>query len=261
MVSTLVVVLSSARDPWCSIENLGQRETWARVLPPGIQVLWVRGKRVSEQTWDRQSRTLMVRNHLRLTHRVALLRDRPMPTTPAVLDSANNVLEVDVPETLDWMGHRLIGTLSHALEFTDFDFVLRTNSSSYIDPNALQSWICSRSTVPDYFGVPILVKRGPLRLTYASGTTIGMSRSAVQRVVGTASSWRHDFIEDLALGVKMRELGIPLQPIRRVDVTSASEVAHLSRGATEDVFAYRCKVEQNPIDAVAVMHALAKRLG
>ena len=255
-----MLVLSSSRLPWCSVEWQGQRETWARSLPPGLQVIWVQGQQVSPARWELQRATLRVRQAIRQDSRVGLWGPRRKKNHGVAFDAVTQTLHVDVPETLSWMGARLLSALRFSLEATEFDFLLRTNSSTYVNAMQLAEWLNRRKSIPDYCGPLGMFRSMGRRVPYASGTGIGLSQTCVSEVVNAAPSFDHGRVEDVALGLLMKRLGHPFVPVKRVDVDTCETVANLSDSCLNETFLFRCKVPSDPLASVSIMKSLDKRI-
>jgi hypothetical protein len=256
----LVMVLSSGRDPWDTLERDGQRTTWAHPEVNRPPVIWVRGAKVSAFAWSHQRVRDRARSMARRPLKVGKIPLAQSSLAPTRFDATAERLDVGVPETIPWMGHRLLEALRFAVDRYDFDFLLRTNSSTYIDLATLSRWLETSVSVPAYSGFPGEYVLNGRHVFYASGTCVGMSRQAVMRLLESTHLWRHDLIEDAALGDFMHNVGTPLEPVGRITINSPAEAQSVDLGWHHNIFAYRCKMASNPTDSVAIMELLHRRL-
>lgn len=136
---------------------------------------------------------------------------------------------------------RAFRQLRHALEYSDFDFLLRTSSTSYVDIVALLEELSSLEPVAQYCGT-VYKKHG---ISFIGGAAILMSRDVVEALVRDPKQWRFDEIEDIAIGKVLAERKITIpQSWPRVDVRDLGAQSIRKRKLAGFVpLIYRCKVE------------------
>ena len=116
----LIVVLSFDKEPYVTLENT-IRNTWAFEKPKGVEVIYYYGNSKEDK----------------------LIGDK---------------LFLNAPEGLRNVGYKTLKMYQYVYENFNFDYVYRTNSSSYIDINKLQSFVRDKPMEKFYCGV--IGKRG-----------------------------------------------------------------------------------------------------
>lgn len=259
-----VVVLSFAREPWLTIERDGQRRTWCVDTEYPLPTRFVYGP-------DRGLRFQLTRAARGTTRRL-------LASLPGCESLANNVLRAigsqavsrpitqsgdriftGVPEGWFNTNAKTIAAFRYLLAHDDdFDFLFRTNTSTYVHRGRLQEHL---STAPrsGYYAGPIWniadTLSGPALqdgLRYASGTGIALSRDLVELVVSDPQ-WEYELVDDIALGRCMRRFGVQLQSLPRVIVETADELRSLSKSDLADTFIVRCKGRDSRDHDIAAM--------
>ena len=256
----LVSVGSGGFDPWLAIETEGQAETFGKNVPNNAQLTWV-------QADPRLDGRLIYRFLSLMASRTIELRGRERPQTFAaklqcfLLSSMTNFIVrkklADQPirlasrlgrrVTLPHPSHYSLGAsrtflqLRHALEHSDFDFLLRTTSTSYVDIAALLEELRSLEPVAKYCGT-VYKKHG---ISFIGGASILMSRDVVEALARDSKQWRFDLFDDIAIGrvIGGAKIAIP-QSWPRVDVRDLDGQSIRKRDLASPVpLIYRCKVE------------------
>jgi len=161
-------------------------------------------------------------------------------------------LVINIPEHWATIGAKTLAAFRYALENFDFEYLFRSNSSSYVDSDALVSKTRAFSSQNLYAGFPGKSKDG---LDFASGAGILMSRDVVELIVENSHLWRHGLIDDVALAdliSRLPETGIELTPLPRVDFQSLLEAKSASKSVIRDGFHFRCKSGQAS-ETIAIM--------
>jgi hypothetical protein len=256
-VRVLVLVLSVDREPWRSIERDGQRATWAApsTLDLDVPVRFYRGRRAGVARLGVGATTRLLRwmGSERPDGRAAIIREsvlrrigRHYSTTGAT--TVDGLIRTRVPETYATVATKLFVALRHVLLTEEFDFLLRTNSSTYIDRRRLLDH-ASRVTASGYWGgFPGEVDD----IAFTSGAGTLLSRDVVEAAVEAARDWDWSRIDDVALGAVLTSLGVERQILDRPVVTSADDVAATDLHA----FMWRCKGvgERNDVSTMLALH-------
>ena len=257
-VRVLVLVLSVDREPWRSIERDGQRTTWAAPSPldADVPVLYYRGRRtgLARMGVTATTRLLRLAGSDHRGSRAAGLRDdfidrvgQHFSATAAT--TVDDIVRTRVPETYSMVATKLFVALRHVLSTVEFDYVLRTNSSTYIDRATLLER-CEHLPRSGYWGGFTGEHDG---VAFTSGAGTLLSRDVATAAVSIDWNWAS--IDDVALGGALGSLGIEPMPLPRPVVASADRVATTDL----DAFMWRCKGEADRND-VATMRALHERL-
>jgi len=256
---TLVLVLAVDKDPWTEIELEGQDKTWKLCKPGSISVMRYVSKNkrnslyyMSKTLWAiKKLQTIKFRkdsnsNSYRKAWNQYLNKKKPEVSV------TKDTLTVDLPEAYSLIGLKTCAVFGYVLNHYDFDFLYRTNISSYIDLVKLESFVDTLHAQREFYGGVI----GHLNeFEFASGSGYLISRESLSRVVENFSKWNHFEIDDVALGIIMSKvLMTEPKPIKRKDFISASFAA-----VDESTFHYRCKAK-DPQETIAIMKALHEKI-
>lgn len=193
--NTITIVVSSEQEPWISIENDGIRKTWLTNKTEDDLVLFYYGN-VTELKIDE--------DRIYLPH----------------------------PEGFINMGRKTISVIEYILNTYDFNYIFKTNTSSYIDLQLLNKYASTKPKEKLYNG--IIGNHDGIR--FVSGCGVLMSKDVAKLFVENKQDVNHDIIEDVAMGLFFQKYNItPTQGIRH-DVVFSNEKSIPSK-----YFHYRCK--------------------
>lgn len=132
--------------------------------------------------------------------------------------------------------HKTIEALSFCSRTLTFDFLVRSNVSTVIDFQKMLEILPRPSESVIYASTYVWEPDVPER-AYASGTNIVMSSSAVAYVLSERHELRMDIIDDVALGMLLRRVTMPLQlepPMVWDDASDASSAGVVFRNRSAD---------------------------
>lgn len=119
------------------------------------------------------------------------------------------LLYFQVKETYSNMGYKMLSAFDWSLNNKDFDYIVRVNSSCYVDKKQLVKYI---ETLPDtnlFAGVEV-DKGTDYDMNWCwGGMQFVLSKDVVQKVVDNKELFNHNHIEDVALSHVVSKLGIP----------------------------------------------------
>ncbi|MCQ6271138.1 hypothetical protein M8J71_11660 [Pseudarthrobacter sp. R1] len=243
----LVLVLAMDAEPWRDIEDEGQRKTWAAA--PMVPTFWLYGRS------GKLTRTLAryVQSGVRryTGERTFGLCSRVSGSWFAARQAhtTGDRIYTGVPETYLNTNAKNIAGLRHLLATQEFDYVFRTNSSSYVSLPMLDEYV---QALPDrgyYAG--FIGEAGGTR--FASGTCTLMSRDLVESAASDPK-WEYELIDDVAMGRSMARAAIEVQPLRRVDVLTPEDLSGLTAEDLRDTFVVRCKSSGGRGHDIEAMH-------
>lgn len=143
---------------------------------------------------------------------------------------------------------KTIKMFKYCLDNLEFDFLFRTNISSYVNINRLYKY-CQTLKPQDIYQGYIGVYSG---IKYASGSGILFSKDVVKIIIDLHTKIKgaglHD---DPYIGKILSFANIPLNSLPRFDYLHSSNVDSINKFHNEDLiknFHYRCKTF-NPFDA------------
>jgi hypothetical protein len=154
-----------------------------------------------------------------------------------------------VPETYLNTNPKTIAGLRYMLGRYKFQYLLRTNTSTYINRKLLAEFV---EGLPEerYYG-GFIGESGGVR--FASGACTLLSRDAIEMIVADPQ-WEYNIIDDVAIGRSMNRRGVGVQPISRVDVLDDKDLDDLDIDRLRSTFVVRCKGIQNREHDVIAMH-------
>lgn len=246
----LTLILSSDKQPFFEIRVHGQGPTWVtQAENDGFRVLAYTSTGDGNEELSREITRL--HNIEEAINRTPLHRIRPIRSSPGRLSSKVNLasdrakLEVsaagnlvdDLGDGLPLIGARTIRAFEFALANYQFDFLARTNTSSYLDVQRLADQLpdeAKRGTIYALTG-----KWG--RFPYPSGALYVMSREDIKEIVANQDKWIHEYIDDVALGLLAKKIfgNLSYVPIERFDFPFDTGTADPE--ASPCFVHYRCK--------------------
>jgi hypothetical protein len=267
----LILILSSEQEPWKSVEALGQNQTFLKGIPGNVEVVRFIGgipqaatpfslrlarKAISFQQLlagffqERGNKKLG-----RLVHSLALgsaviRRFQAGSIGSPEHDQSQNVsvLRVRSPEGYAFLGLKTLEAFKWAIVSKEFDYVFRTNSSSYVDFLELSALLHSKPRSKFYSGVI----GSYMGYEFASGAGVLLSRDLVMHLVENESAWRHEFVDDVALAIALNGWVSPVSA-ERVTIDPAEGVGGVARRDIENAFHVRCKAG-NKEATIRIMH-------
>jgi hypothetical protein len=148
-----------------------------------------------------------------------------------------NLIKTNVAESLENCGYKTLKAFE-LLKNYDYDYIFRTNSSSYVDKELLKDYLQDKPRTNFYSGV-IGNHHG---IIFASGSGFIISKNVVDLVLLKQEYWEHRFIDDVALGLLLRNLKISPSPAPRYDVSFINDKTPLN------FYHYRLKSYKRDLD-------------
>lgn len=211
MTSVLTLVLSSNLDPYDRILSEGQEKTWIRdARRDGFQVLPylasssvpidVAVRRIEKKLSRHERINRLGLNAVRAVRRSpgSLSRELIALNVPtSTLDERHGRIYSSIADSLATIGLRTLEAFQYALKHYSFDYLARTNTSSYVDVDRLSRLLPEKPSDSKVFAL-----QGTWgRMQYPSGALYVLSRQTVELVVHNASDWQHEYMDDVALGL------------------------------------------------------------
>lgn len=236
----LILILSLDREPWRSLEE-AQRATWAKPQQD-VDILYLQGvTRGPVRLAFLLVRKVMERIGLRrwfdsMYGRIAV--HFPVRTL-------GNIVRVGTFEY--WIGTsvKMRAGLRHIVKGAEFDYLVRTNSSTYIHVPSLLAHLQAAPSEGYYAGAD----QGEI---HAQGTCIILSRDLVE-ALARDDEWNYELVDDAAVGVAARRAGMEFQKLRQFIVYGAEWVDSCEFGDFSKSFIFRIKTRgQRHEDAVTL---------
>jgi len=221
----VILVLSYEEPPWSLIEVEGIRKTWALNPHPDVDILFYYGGRSAIE---------------------------------------GDKLFFDYPEGFYNIGYKTLAAFDYVNTHYDYDFVFRTNTSSYVDITNYLKFLEQFSPENHlYSGVKCVPPPKDPRPIFASGCGYTLSRKTLSLILKYKDSWDHSQIDDLALATLMEEHGIPVTNAPRYDFGDFSDSRTFSLEDAEKQFHLRCKFQDSrglDVKRMLTAHSVYKKL-
>jgi hypothetical protein len=158
--------------------------------------------------------------------------------------NTDRIISVPVEESYATIGYKNIAAFERALQW-DWDFMARPNASCYVHKEKL--WQFCQGLKPTGLVMAVMATPTPhcgvQRPFLWGGCQVIMSRDVVEAIVRNAHLWRHDLIEDVALGELVQDLGftvdvkLPSCSINKneTDWTLISYFGESKKGSFQDI--------------------------
>jgi len=160
-----------------------------------------------------------------------------------ILDKDTNTIYIkDTESLIPGIYNKTVASIDDCLRTIDFDFIYRTNLSSFLDLNRLYEFFLSNKI--DYGGY-IGNHEGIL---FASGSGFILSREACKYLV--SNTMESELLDDVIIAKILSPKYSP-QFIPRKDIQTISELMNPSES-----FHYRCKTSNNHLNTCEIMNAL-----
>jgi len=197
MKKILILILSCRYSSYEFISSEGIEKTWNSVTPPNIETYYYYGGCEKAEHNDKE---------IHLTSR----------------------------DDYGFITHKTIECLEYALHNFDFDYIFRTNSSSYIYKEGLNKWLSDKpsnefysAVVGDYHGVK-----------FGSGSGYTLSRDLVEKITSNKSKIEMNTFDDVAVG---KFLNMEILPAPRKDTGCLTFIDY----EVDKHFHWRCKCDQD----------------
>jgi hypothetical protein len=161
---------------------------------------------------------------------------------------------INIKEELTLCGYKTLKAFE-LIKNLEFDYIFRTNSSSYVDKKLLLEFIKDKPKKNFYSGV-IGNYNG---LSFASGSGYFLSKDLLNYILENKSQWNHQLIDDVAVGIMMLQKNIKIFPGKRFDLTNEfyENLFHID----PYYYHYRCKMQSNrliDIENMEKIHIIKK---
>lgn len=143
---------------------------------------------------------------------------------------------------------RTIECFEYCLEHFDFNYILRTNNSSYINKRVLYNFV---EKLPEtIYGGVIGNFHG---IKYASGAGMLISKDNIYHLVKNKDKINYNFIDDVAIGNCLNKINTIL-PIKRYDFDCDLNLPDNS--CFDTTYHFRCKCEYNRNNDILIMNKI-----
>jgi hypothetical protein len=212
----IILIIAQKKQPYIELEA-ACRNTWASVNHPDIQILYLHAQ----------------------------------PNVISHID--NDELIVNGEEGLYNIGYKTIKAFEYCLNNLEFDYIYRTNLSSYVDQVGLYKYANTCPLDDVYNGVIGNYND----ISFASGSGYLISKNLVKYTVTNKNEWNHiDFIDDVSLAKVLKSNNISPTYVNRIDILDDNALTSFDTSTIQDCFHFRCKSETDRQHDIKVMNML-----
>lgn len=148
----------------------------------------------------------------------------------------NDKIFCNKEDTFENIGYKTIHTFQVLLENFDFNYILRTNSSSYIDIKNCLKFLKKKPETLFYNGIiesywkNSFIFRKHL-FKFVSGSGYFLSKDVVLKIIENKEKWDHNLIDDVALGKLLNHLKVKPTKGKRININfiKNSRLIYLTR--------------------------------
>jgi len=250
MKKVLVLVLSFDKEPYRSIELDGQRKTWVTMAHPDAHVMFYYGVTRGLAFWLVAAASKLLHKLHQPNLRSKFLRGTAAHYKLHALETADRIT-IQIPDFYGNVGAKTIGAMRHVLKHYAFDYLFRTNTSSYVHLPLLRKFIQTLPETGYYGGLLGQYQNMP----FVGGAGILLSRDLIE-FAAYDKHWDWDLMDDLAIARSMARAGVSPRPFTRIDVLCPEQVQLVPAGEWRTCFHVRCKSESDRLLDISTMNCV-----
>ena len=151
-------------------------------------------------------------------------------------------------ECLYNIGYKTLDAFEFFFKNKEFDYIFRTNVSSYVNINELIKYIEDKPN-NNYCSAFIGCVNG---VEFPSGSGYFFSKDVVKKIILNREKWNHTVMDDVSLGIMLNYLKIKINLGIRLDITNDEQYINL----TKKTYHYRCKHENDREKDIMILKKL-----
>jgi hypothetical protein len=171
----------------------------------------------------------------------------------------NHELIVNSWSTYQLQGRRSLALFDWFINFTQADFLLQTNSSSYFKIDNLMNQLEKFDGIGLVYAGAIINPHDS-NFPIVSGAGKLLSRELVLEILKNSKMLKFDNLEDVALAELISNLGVKPFDLGRLDLPNLATIEKHSNEELRSHFHFRCKSDSNPRVDSQIMQELHSRL-
>lgn len=263
----LIIAIHGPYQPWLEILENGQLKTWmatessSRVINVFGIAMKSKIKEIDQRVYYLRWSKIKFIAYFALILEMGVKRFFPIHKyQPRIsrlqVGPKTEIWEIQMPDSLLLQGIKNVSVFRKSLEL-DFDFLVTTITSSYLNVELLESALSQIS--PSNFVGGRIEKSG--KMEYQQGSFRVYSRDVVNKLVENSHEYKHWKIEDIAMGDLVSMHYSKLSRLPNCTLESLADVESLTQEDIERTISYRCKSTKGNkrIDA-QIMKSLHERI-
>ena len=232
----LVLCLDNSFGPWHEMYQEGTLKTWCEPSNPQIICRRFMGQDPRWPILNRIANRLLISRSLnKYWH---LLQSKKELEKVQVLE-VNGVIRVDLPELWSNITLKTLTAMKFALDNYEFDFLLRANSTCYLNLASLKQYLSKNPESTLYAGP---IARGK---EFVSGWGILLSRESVGILVKSYTRADQQYFDDEAVGKVLKRMNITPWELPFIEIFSNQDLEQMSNEEMRKTPFFRMKFTQN----------------
>lgn len=259
--SRIVVAIAQGKiEPWETIWLRGQLPTWINRYKNDFKIVNFSGLYMGK-TWRIFDR-LHEKNRYSTKYGkwqgrfdylfVPWLR-RNLPSWKQLPSSEVDEILIRTNSSYIFAGRRLLGTLNWFISETEFEFLFLTTTSSLVNLRVLEKRILEFDSDTFIYAGQLL---GESPNEFVSGAGQLLNRKTAALVLENFKEFPHQMLNDAALGVHLRSLGVQPIAVPWIWIDAMKQVDQLNPRTLENTFHFRLKTHSLPREDDLLMVAL-----
>lgn len=157
---------------------------------------------------------------------------------------SDNNLIIETSDATINMGLKTILALEWLEKYIDYEYIVRPTPSSYINYENLNNFIIQNLSKEEYVycgNIQSTNNKYGEKINFVSGSTLILNKNTVKQIINNKDKWDHEYWDDVALSILMKELNIEPQSSKRYDV----EGNPFKNNISLDFYQYRCRCDNH----------------
>jgi len=244
----LIIGVHGPYEPWLSILNNGQLKTWSKNTNENTKIIHVMGEPVPKYLHKMGEYVYNLKwSPNKLVGYIALIFDKFLKLavgnilfdviTESPSKPYNKPLVIRMPDYSVLMGNKMLSILKYASDKLEFDYLVTTISSTYINISNLEKFV---ATIPEKNVIAgKFVKLGDEY--FQQGAFRLYSRDVVDFIIANRKIYNHSAPEDVAMGRLVKKNGFDEFEVKNNTIDSIESAMEVSLSLIEDSIYLRCK--------------------
>lgn len=260
----LVMIAQAKTEPWETIWTEGQNPTWVARYRQDFTIFNVSGLAMGNLLTAIDSiheknryKSSIGKWQGRLDYVFVPFLRRELPNLIEQQSSTIQEFQVQTNSSYIFGGRRLLAQIKWFLDNTDREYLILTTTSSLLNLKALQSLLPMKRLQNPYYAGQIL---GDYPNQFVSGAGQVINRNCAKLIMNNLKNFPFRMLNDIALGMLLRTLGVPMVDIPWLWIQSLNELESTPDSTFNGKFHFRCKSSSFPRADVEIMRAIHERL-